>query len=252
MSANSELIGVGGGTGDLGRQMAAQISNFADVIVYDIVPPDEDTFRNAVDPQKRANLAKIHPSSLDQMLKECAIIHWCAPSSELPMLRAKDDQLIILHDSVMNTSLAHAERIRGAAPGIAHCLMNTEKAVCVAADTLAVGETAGHFHGLGLNVEVLEIDEHDLRMAHSQASLAWGVLHDLPVLDKTPSRGLPPSGQETKNVLHSRAAAWTFTTLETIFQNPYLSDWQRDAAMKIIRDARERGFHKVIDWLKAA
>lgn len=199
----SEIIGIIGVNGDLGAQLKDRLlaAGFA---VLGFSRSDTVT-------------------SLDQLAQECSIIHVCAPVSSLMDL-PKTNAVVVLHDSVMNTSRqASADRRHGQA-AIVHMLMNDHQTVVVASDTPHHDQITAHFAQAGYTPKTMTIDEHDYMIARSQAPLALLCKTVLPYLYEKADQGLlTPSGQLLADTLRSRELAWTDATIRSILNNPQLS-----------------------------
>lgn len=228
-----QTIGVIGATGDLGTQMTAQVcSVYEQVYVYDIATVIRTTTTSGINPNlkiKQDTDVRQFATSVDQVLRKCTITHWCAPLGALEFIDDLPEQsVLVLHNSVMNTSVVAAKRLRlnkniKGEVAIVHCLMNEEKRVVVASGQRATDVMFKHMLKLGLQPLLMTVQEHDVVMAHSQAPLALLSLKLSHLLNHYAAEGLlTTSAQDLKRALDSRAAEWTDETLHTILSNPEL------------------------------
>lgn len=243
----SETIGIIG-LGDLGGQLTLQAEAAGyNVITYEPFTPKIP--KTAIDPDVIITGLAWPPKQVEHVetvFSEAEVIHWCAPSAELPDVVIADDQMLILHDSVMHSSYANARRILGLGTiGIAHCLMNKYARVNVANDLPGHEHVAKHFTSLQLDATTKSIDEHDKLMAHTQASLAYGVLFDLANIKEADPADFTPSGAEYDDAITHRAAHWTLPTLRTIFQNPNIPELDRVRALARIDELQKLGYTTV-------
>lgn len=203
---SSKTFGIIGHKGDLGSHLLQRmLSHGLHVLGTDITDP---------------------AISLADLLQKCETIHVAAPIGkvELSACDISPNTILVLHDSVMSTSLAaNAARFNGAA-SIVHMLMNTTDTVVIAEQTPHAEELAAHFSHLGYLPQTLPVEEHDRVMAESQGAAAILVKTIHANLKDYDRRGLlTNSGQEVLALLESRSASWTPETLTAIFSNPELS-----------------------------
>lgn len=195
-------IGIIGASGDLGSQLLARIKEHG----------------VAVMPYSR----KDGPERLLELAETCTIIHVCAPVAaieHLPPTKA----IIVLHDSVMNTSRQANVTLLQNSAAIVHMLMNERQTVVVAADAPHHDAMTEHFTQLGYVTRSMNVDEHDYLIARSQAPLALLCKTLLPYLYEQADQGfLTPSGQLLADTLRSRELAWTDATIRSILSNPQL------------------------------
>lgn len=167
-------------------------------------------------------------SSLERLARESDIIHVCAPVEAIKNL-PKTTAIVVLHDSVMNTSRQACRQWLSGRAAIVHMLMNDQQTVVVATDSQHVDIMTQHFSDADYSVVQMTIDEHDELMAHSQAPLALLCRTLLPMLYDQENRGLlTPSGQLLADTLRSREAAWTDATIQSILSNPQLQQLMDD------------------------
>lgn len=198
-----ETIGIIGITGDLGSQLKERLASAGfNVLGF-----------------SRSSTS----TSLDELAHECNIIHVCAPVSSLANL-PKTDAIVVLHDSVMNTSRqAGSQHLDGQA-AVVHMLMNDHQTVVIASDAPHHDQIAAHFAFAGYSPYSMTIDEHDYMIARSQAPLALLCKTVLPYLYEKADQGLlTPSGQLLADTLRSRELVWTDATIRSILNNPQLS-----------------------------
>ena|SRR5687767_12008784 len=198
-----ETIGIIGITGDLGSQLHAQLVS-AGFTVLGFSHSDTSTT-----PQELA--------------RQCDIIHVCAPVNSLQDL-PKTNAVVVLHDSVMNTSRQAGAEYLNAEAAVAHMLMNDHQTVVVASDAPYHDQITAHFAAAGYSPFTMTIDEHDYMIARSQAPLALLCKTILPYLNDKADQGLlTPSGQLLADTLRSRELIWTDATIRSILNNPQLS-----------------------------
>jgi prephenate dehydrogenase len=227
-----ETIGIVGCNGNLGSQMAIQAcSQSPNVIGFDI-SSDATLTVTGVNPKVTIESAvgtMVRTSSLSELMQECDIVHWCAPShTTTDITNPNLGALVILHDSVMATSLESAKTLtdRIGSVGrlaIAHCLMNTHNRVVIASDFGDSAAAQKHLTELGLEPRLMTVQQHDHAMAHSQAVLAVLVKSLLPELQCYDQKGLlTNSAHELLRSLQHREAVWTEATMATMLANPEL------------------------------
>lgn len=201
-------IGIIGANGDLGSQLAKRIQDHEfDVRRYS----RNDTTQ-----------------TIQDFVQQCDIVHVCAPVIAIKNITAPNT-IIVLHDSVMNTSRqASAEHINATA-GIVHMLMNDELTVVVASDAPHHDVLVSHFAAIELLPHSMTVDEHDYMIARSQAPLALLCKTLLPYLYTKSDQGLlTPSGQLLADTLRARELIWTDETIHSILQNPQLQTLLND------------------------
>lgn len=193
-------IGIIGSLGDLGSQLSRRAKRHGfRVVEFDITDP--------------------HTSFDD--ITAADIIHICAPldALKLPPLSG----LIILHDSVMNTSSEYNKSALRAQAAVVHLLMNRADTAIVAHDESHANEAVAHLTTLGFTPRTMMVSEHDHIMAISQAPLALLCELLLPKLFELDEQHLlTPSGETLAHTLHSRTLVWTPTTRRAILRNPQL------------------------------
>lgn len=198
-----ETIGIIGVTGDLGSQLKEKLVS-AGFTVMGFSRSDTSI-------------------SLDRLTQDCGIIHVCAPTSALTDLPATD-ALIVLHDSVMNSSRRASGQYLNGEAAIVHMLMNDHQTVVVASDAPHHDRVTAHFEQIGYTPRGMTVDEHDYMIARSQAPLALLCKTVLPYLYEKADQGLlTPSGQLLADTLRSRELVWTDATIRSILNNPQLS-----------------------------
>jgi hypothetical protein len=208
-----QTVGIIGASGDLGSQLLARLIERG----------------VAVMPYSR----KDGSERLTQLARACTIIHVCAPVEAIEHLSATD-AIIVLHDSVMNTSRRASCNHLQSAAAIVHMLMNDYQTVVVASDAPHQDMIAQHFADLGYSTHSATVDEHDYLMARSQAPFALLCKTLLPFLYEQADQGLlTPSGQLLADTLRSRELAWTDATIHSILQNPQLSELMNDMRLTL-------------------
>lgn len=110
MTAVKQTIGVIGSLGDLGSQLVRRAKKYGFLV-------------------REFDIADRHTNT--EELSDCEIIHVCAPLENfiVPPVRG----LIILHDSVMNTSRRFNDQL-GQKAAVVHLLMNSAQRAVVASD----------------------------------------------------------------------------------------------------------------------
>lgn len=204
---SKEKIGIVGIHGDLGAQLARRYTQ------RNI--PVQGLDRNAKHDTK------------EQFVRECSIIHVCAPLEALDTL-PPTDACLVLHDSVMHSSI-HAANTHEGTLVIVHMLMNQQDTVVVARDMPGYRHIANHLAQLDLRPQYMSIVEHDYLMARSQAPLALLCRTLLPYLHEQAELGLlTPSGQLLADTLRARELVWTDATIRSILRNPQLKTLLRE------------------------
>ena len=198
-------IGIVGITGDLGSQLA-QMAQAANLEVLG------------------CSLSLKNGLTINDLVDQCDIVHICAPISVLGTLHQPHKSQVVLHDSVMNTSLQARSKYLSNSGAIVHMLMNQANTVIVASESTEHAKITKHLKQLGLHTQTMPIAEHDTIMARSQAPLAVLCQVLLPYLFEKQNSGLlTPSGELLAQTLHSRQLAWTDETTRSILRNPELS-----------------------------
>lgn len=208
-------IGVIGASGDLGSQLVRRLTaRGLQVTAYS---------RSAQ-----------NQLSINQMLATCDIVHVCAPVQAIAdTILGK--AIIVLHDSVMNTSRQASDDYLSSQAAIVHMLMNDADAVVIASDAPHHDTITQHITDIGLAPHSMTIDEHDYMIARSQAPLALLCKTLLPYLYTKSDQGLlTPSGQLLADTLRARELIWTDETVHSILQNPQLQTLLDD--MQLILD----------------
>lgn len=246
----AEPIGIVG-LGDLGGKLTLQAESAGfEVLAFD--PGTPKTPDAAINPAQSITGLRWLPEmagSAQEVIEETYTVHWCAPLVELRAADVSRAGHLILHDSVMASSVHALEDAKeeaeydGFEVGVVHCLMNPEAFVNVG-DVFDSDKTAEHMESLGLNVKIKTVDDHDRFMAHSQARYAWGVLDDFNNLQQ-PDCDFTPSGLDYRNALKTRAGNWTLTTLRSIFGNEYIPFNERVEALKKIEQLAALGYTTV-------
>lgn len=200
-----EIVGIIGITGDLGSQLAQVVADHGfGVIGCSLSLPDG--------------------LSVADVMEQADIVHVCAPLSTMEGATVADDStLVVLHDSVMSSSLrTQTGQLEGQA-AIVHMLMNASRSVVLAEESAQLIRTKAHMELLGYQAHVMSVTEHDQLMARSQAPLAILCQVLLPYLFEQQDKGLlTPSGELLVSTLHSRQLAWTDETIRSILSNPEL------------------------------
>ena len=201
MTAVKQPIGVIGSLGDLGSQLVRRAKKYGFLV-------------------REFDIADRHTST--EELSDCEIVHVCVPLENfiVPPVRG----LIILHDSVMDTSRRFNDRLDQKA-AVVHLLMNSAQRAVVANDQPNAEAAASHLQQLGLNPISMPVDEHDRIIARSQAPLALLCDALLPELFQLDKEGLlTPSGETLAETLRSRTLIWTPATRRAILRNPQLRE----------------------------
>ena len=203
-------IGVIGSEGDLGKQLSRSIKA-AGFALY-----EHDLKNNKV--------------SQAEIFASCDIIHLCIPLDKfLIEKQAKDNVIIVLHDSVMSTSQLYNHSYFSGQASIVHMLMNKNNSVVIADGTAHQDSLLDHFNSLGFTPRILPLLAHDKLMAQSQAPLALLIksLH-VPLHQQYEQGLLTPSGELLMNALDSRVLEWTPETIASILRNPMLNELIND------------------------
>ena len=152
-------------------------------------------------------------------------IHLCIPAGALDEYAwlQREPATIVLHDSVMNTSVMANHAYFGGQATVVHMLMNANKSVVIEHSSNKRDNVAGLFTHMGLSPTVLSAPEHDQIMAVSQAPLALlcQVIHT-PIKRYREMGLLTASGEELERALDARSAKWTPATIQSLLQNPQL------------------------------
>lgn len=205
----SETIGVIGSAGDLGSQLVSRmLDNGLEIATYDAW--GGDTSHN----------------SIDDVVADSEITHWCAPLEALHLLgNPAERRQVVLHSSVMHLSFealkAHRRRLPNVGLNIVHCLMNQHETVNVARG-YASDVVCEHLGRIGLNVRPKTIHEHDRTAAMTQGAAM--VLCELLLgeLQGVHEEDLTPSGDWLLKLLVERSMNWTDATKQSVLQNPEL------------------------------
>jgi len=229
----TEVIGIVGAAGDLGRKLTLQASaHFDEVLIYD-VSTDYAPATRGVDPALSPEAAKSQPqimNSLEELLSRATVVHWAAPLSATDQIAGlAPGARLVLHDGVMANSRATAEHLTGQLGladriSVVHCLMNDKCTVVVATDIGDSEHVMDHLEQLGLTPVLLNQKEHDEIMATSQglfAVICSELNGSLKALDK---RGLlTPSGRRLEIAMDDNESHWTSTTLDSALSNKELA-----------------------------
>lgn len=210
----TETVGIVGASGDLGGQLVKAYQKHGSSVT---------AYSRSLD--KLATLQNISKTVSLGDIARCSFIHWCAPLEGLRELSELDsDTILILHDSVMHSSLQAMELVPTHRVAIVHWLMNTTGTVVIAEEsTSEIVKVHEHFRELGLRPVVMGLQNHDYIMAHSQAPLALFCKFLMPQLEEYDTLGLlTPSAEALKEVLESRVSHWTPATMDSILGNPEL------------------------------
>lgn len=198
-----QIIGVVGASGDLGSQLVKRLRN-NDCTVMTYSRSDSTS------------------PSINEMMAQCDIVHMCCPLSVLEDV-IPDRAVIVLHDSVMGSSLTTSKQFINGGAAVVHMLMNKMNTVVVATDTPHHDPIIEHLRSIGLEPKGMTVREHDYLIARSQAPLALLCETLLPYLYEQAELGLlTPSGELLASTLHSRELAWTKETRDSILRNPEL------------------------------
>lgn len=229
------MIGIVG-LGDLGGRLALQALATGNApAVFDITTPASPP--SAVDPAISTAGLALPPlvSSVDMLVEQSDIIHWCAPLSALDSLPTlPDDKLLILHNSVMNASFESKANL-GSPTAVVHCLMNNRRTVVIATESDNRERTADHFRALGLRPVLKDCREHDRIMARSQGIFALLIQHGIRQhLERWHEQGLlTSSAEELLRAVAHRESQWTAVTIGAILSNPALKDFAAELAEEL-------------------
>lgn len=241
MMRSPELQSIGIiGVGDLGSQLAVQIGSVAtDLHLFDPkvnLLPAETKGVDQVTLQDEMRVAPTWHKTAAEVLERATLVHWCAPLDKLEDVEMQNEQMLVLHDSVMARSRAAKERLGSPCRvSIVHLLMNKFARVVVSADSDSLDEIENHLLTIGLKPVQMETDEHDMNMAVSQAPMA--ILHEVlgeKLATLRDSGLLTPSGEDLAEALQDRAVKWTDVTLSAILGNPKIPDLIDKMAEQIV------------------
>ncbi|TAL14221.1 hypothetical protein EPN95_03680 [Patescibacteria group bacterium] len=202
---SEQTIGVVGAAGDLGRKVARTAERRG----FTVFESDKRLLGSA---------------SLGALMENSDIVHFCIPASGFEEIHElHPDQVAVLHDSVMATSLATNAEFFGGQADIVHMLMNKSKTVVVEENSPHLDSVRTHMKALGWRSASMSAREHDEMAASSQAIFALGVSMQLPKLATWHEEGLlTPSAEAAYNAFLDRSAKWTPQTLNSILSNPEL------------------------------
>jgi prephenate dehydrogenase len=197
------IIGVIGATGDLGSQLVKKLEGGDFVVV-------------------QYSRSRPNGLSINAVMERCDIVHMCCPLSALEAV-VPGRAVIVLHDSVMSSSLKASKQFTDGKAAVVHMLMNKTGTVVVATDAPHHDLITEHLRSIGLEPKGMTVREHDYLIARSQAPLALLCETLLPYLYKQAELGLlTPSGELLASTLHSRELTWTKETRDSILRNPEL------------------------------
>lgn len=216
------LVGVIGVAGDLGSQVVSWI-------------------RDAGYETMCADTATIDSPTIEEVLKECQIVHFCIPQSGFQrQFTARKGQMLILHDSVMSTSKAINTQYFSSKAHVIHMLMNSSRTAVI--EPAPAVDLKKHLQSIGCSPVPMAIDEHDRMMARSQTPLALLVKLLLDDLRGWHDRKLlTPSGEVLLEALEARAINWTEQTMRSLLSNPQIRPLL-DEMQLLITD--QRGYNK--------
>lgn len=227
-TTNETVIGIVGSEGDLGNQLAfTAVERGLTVLRTDI---------------KRV----LGTVGLDTVLDESDIVHFCISEPDFDdSYDVRDEQLAILHDSVMATSERIGSERFNAPVDIVHMLMNQtnemQATAVVDQSTPHIDLVERHIEDLGISPIRMSADEHDYIMARSQAPLAMLVQLLLPELQKRhDERVLTASGDALLKALEDRASRWTDKTMQAILKNPMLPGFLDDLSAILEKEEQSR------------
>jgi nucleoside-diphosphate-sugar epimerase len=131
------VIDVIGAAGDLGSQLTTRLRERGMIVAVNDLMIEQST-------------------SLDDMLRDCSIIHVCAPLEATGDLLAHgDDTLIVLHDSVMDYSRSYSRDRLHSSAAVVHMLMNERQSVVVASDAPHAAAIAAHMSDVGYATQLM-------------------------------------------------------------------------------------------------
>ncbi len=224
------------GFGDLGSRLATQaLWHGYDVHVYDPkllesnLPLGEPLDPNLQKPVASKIGKLVIAESMQDVMNSARIVHCAISSKHLPELpETQEGQIVVLHDSVMHTSVEainkrDKDRGRFAA---AHCLTNSHRRVFILDDPRHAQKISEHFLALGLSPKIVSSRAHDKLMARTQGPLALLINAGLReyLAQQKDLGNLTPSGEHQKDALDDRAARWTQETVDSILRNPELPE----------------------------
>lgn len=224
MAKRKQIIGVVGAAGDLGSQLEA---------LLEVSGHQVKTVRSRTDTTM----------SIAELMEECDIVHFCIPAHTFKtMPSVKQGQIVVLHDSVMTTSVRIGREYFDDNANHVHMLMNERKTVVMNTLNPDQAVLTQHFTRLGLQPVTMSPQEHDYIMSRSQAPLVLLVALLLPHLDEWEKQGvLTPSGSALLGALEARAAQWTPATIDALFANPELNSFIDDLRGLVERKGQHYG-----------
>lgn len=112
--------------------------------------------------------------------------------------------------------------------------MNKHSTVVVEKDTPNQQSLVQHLKSLGLQVKIMNSNDHDHIMSRSQAPLALLVK----LLEKDLEQWhrqhlLTASGDALLETLHDRSSKWTDATMHSLFKNQHISHFIKDMTVLI-------------------
>lgn len=231
----TERIGVVGAAGSLGGKLGIQIcSALEHVYGFDIAENTTSEPLTGVDPNLPTSIIKRRPypvTKLEEILESCDVVHWAAPIDTVDsMPQLPSPTLLILHDSLMQNSMAAAERLSGRVEvvgqvAIAHCFMNQERKVAVATDLGETERLEQHIRSIGLEPELMSSHEHDTIKAPGQGAWAAICATLRPELEELKKRGLlSPSEERFLAAMEDNESHWTPASYRSIVSNPGIPD----------------------------
>lgn len=253
-------IGVIGAAGELGRKLSFQIDQHLPGLVgFDPEQRPLDEFRQGVDPQLQDKLSNGNGArwvqDVNDLVDDCAIVHLCAPLKVIDEVKFSPRTMLVLHDSVMSSSIEAARRLRNrrdflGSIAVVHCLMNTARTVDINAKSDNIARICRHIDAIGLKPKVTTTEEHDIRMARTQGRLILSrrAFHNhatkYNALDQ-----LTLSGSEELDLFDNRAAVWTKGTEESALRNPFLPQVLVEMCAEIAKTSRTP-LNSVIDAMR--
>jgi len=221
------------GLGDLGAQLSAQIIGAKlSVLAYNRSPDREIQLNQDMleKPVFYANIEKYFSlATMEEIFAKCDIIHFAIPADAIAHFPAlRKNQIGVLHDSVMTSSLEAAEqRADKDQFVIVHCLMNSIGRVFIARDFGTKGNLdtiREHFLSLHLKPKFTTVADQDQLMAKSQTLalllIQSGIHKELK--QEYLNHDLTPSGEEVLRLLNNRQLHWSPKTIASLLKNPYL------------------------------
>ena len=203
----ASIVAVVGSQGDLGRQLVSLLRDTGAQLLL------RDT-------------SDVASASIEHIMESADVIHFCIPAHHVPKIPSRRSaQLVILHDSVMQSS----NRVKKVSGVAVHMLMNDQKRVVIDQNNPQAMRAWTHFRDLGQRPMTMSANDHDRMIARTQAPLVLLMKVLLDDLRTWHSQCLlTPSSVELLRSLERRSINWTESTINSILKNPELAELIKD------------------------